>query len=344
MQARPTLGRAGARLVLGAVALLLAAGCGGHSRASHPHLLVYATDTKLAGSDDWIWRARADGSNRVRLTRGSSPELAPNGLLVAFFRTRGGFKLPKAVEIYVMSSSGGRPRLLRRVLGTTALVFSLVWSPNSRRLASGETHGLFLTDLDNGRARLVAGTAGGGVTYFSFAPDGHAIVYELDGFAGSDLYIYDLAHDRARRITHDHRASSPVWGAHAIAFKRGRSLWRGDLWLADANGGHLRRLTHTGAGIYPAAWSADGARLVAANPGDVGRLWAVDAQTGRARNLTGWVRDLSPQGLSRDGSTILARRGCSDLENPRGVLETIPFAGAKPRVIVKGPCYASWNR
>jgi Tol biopolymer transport system component len=247
-----------------------------------------------------------------------------------------------------VSSSGGRPRLLRRILGTTALVSRLVWSPDSRRLVSAETHGLFLIDLDSGRARLVAGTAGGGVTYLSFAPDGHAIVYELNDWTGPetgpDLYIYDLARNRARRITYDHRAQSPVWGAHAIAFKRGRSRRRGDVWLVDSNGRHLRRLTHIGAGIYPAAWSADGARLLAANLGDNGRLWAVDAHTGHARTLTGWVRGLFSLGLSRDGSTILASVGCSDPRNFRGVVETVPFAGGKARVIVNGPCYANWNR
>jgi hypothetical protein len=48
-------------------------------------------------------------------------------------------------------------------------------------------------------------------------------------------------------------------------------------------------------------------------------------------------------GLSRDGKTVLAARGCGELATPFGLVETIPFGGGSPTVIVKGPCAASWN-
>jgi Tol biopolymer transport system component len=118
----------------------------------------------------------------------------------------------------------------------------------------------------------------------------------------------------------------------------------GDVWLLDLHTGRSRRLTHTGAGIYPVAWSSDGTRLLAANPATHnGRLWAVDVRTGRARDLTGWVGDLFPQGLSRNGKTILAAIGCGGTISPFGIVETLPFAGGRAHVIVRGPCRASWN-
>ena len=89
---------------------------------------------------------------------------------------------------------------------------------------------------------------------------------------------------------------------------------------------------------------ADGTKLLAAiPPSHNGQLWAVDVRTGDARPLTPFVGDLYAQGLSNDGQTVLAAVGCGGMPRPYGYLETIPFAGGKPHVIVRGPCRASWN-
>ena len=135
-----------------------------------------------------------------------------------------------------------------------------------------------------------------------------------------------------------------MWGRPGIAFihfTRGRFS---DIWLSDGTPHHIRQLTHTGADAWPIAFSADGKKLLAANPATHnGRLWAVDLTTGDERPLTPWVGDLFPQGLSADGSTVLAAIGCGGMIGPYGVVETIPFTGGNPHVIVHGPCRASWN-
>jgi hypothetical protein len=147
-----------------------------------------------------------------------------------------------------------------------------------------------------------------------------------------------------RRLTSDRRSLSPLWGPRLIAFHRGGFGRGGDVWLIRPDGTGLRRLTRTNAGIYPAAWSADGGKLLAANPATHnGRLWAVDVASGRARDLTGWVGDLFPQGLSRDGRVVLAAVGCGGLLSREGILETLPFAGGAPTVVARGPCRGTWN-
>jgi hypothetical protein len=170
------------------------------------------------------------------------------------------------------------------------------------------------------------------------------LAYAVSDNSGSDIYVISTRGGRPGQITHDHDSSVPLWGPDGVAFNRGGFV-HGDIWIADGAGKHLRKLTRTGAGIYPAFWSADGSRLLAANPAmHNGRLWAVDAITGSAHDLPGWRGDLFPQGLSRDGTTILAAIGCGGTISPFGLIETLPFVGGTPHVIVRGPCRASWNR
>jgi Tol biopolymer transport system component len=309
---------------------VLAAGCGGHAAIPRTQL-VYAVATSFDANHEWIWRARPDGTHRVRLVRGRNPQLAPNGRFVASARS------PR--ELYVMPISGGKPRLLRRLVGARAFISGFVWSPRSRDIVTVE-RSLVLVDVETGRARTF-GRAGGDP---SFSPDGSRIVFDRVDQTSGDLEVFDTRTGRARRLTSDHRSFLPVWGPRGIAFNRGGFVRGGDVWLLDPRTGRSHRLTHTRAGIYPVAWSADGRRLLAANPATHnGRLWAIDVRSGRARVLTGWVGDLFPQGLSRNGKTILAAIGCGGFLSPFGVVETLPFTGGRAHVIVKGPCRASWN-
>jgi dipeptidyl aminopeptidase/acylaminoacyl peptidase len=320
------------------VVAVLAAGCGGHAAIPRTQL-VYAVATSIDAGHEWIWRARPDGTHRVRLVEGRNPQLAPNGRVVAYARS------PR--ELFVVPISGGKPRLLRRVRGHDFSIAGFAWSPTSRQIVTAEDTSLVLVDVETGRARTLATSPRPrlvGVGDPSFSPDGGKIAFDRFDQTGGDLELVDIRTARVRKLTSDHRSMVPVWGPRGIAFNRGGAIRGGDVWLLDPNGRKLRRLTHTQAGIYPAAWSADGKRLLAANPATHnGRLWAVDVRSGRARDLTGWVGDLFPQGLSRDGKTILAAIGCGGLVSPYGVVETLPFAGGRAHVIVKGPCRASWN-
>lgn len=323
-------------LVVAAVAAVAgAAGAASSSRGS----LVYALPTGSQPSRSSIWAARPDGSRALRLTDGTAPQVSPDGRLVAFVRTS---RSPETADLMLVAAAGGPVRSLRHLEGERAYIDTPVWAPDSRHLVSVESGGLVLVDASTGRQRLFAAQAASSP---SFSPDSRRIVFSRSDATGGDLYVYDAGRGTTRRLTHAHDAFAPVWGPRWIAFSRARPAGRGDVWLARASGGRPRRLTTTNAGIYPAAWSRDGSRLLAANPATHnGRLWAVDVRTGRARDLTGWVGDLFPQGLSADGTTILAAIGCGGLASPYGVVETIPFGGGKPRVIGRGPCRASWSR
>jgi dipeptidyl aminopeptidase/acylaminoacyl peptidase len=343
-------GRTACAAALAATVAASVANAAGGPRALPSHAptgLVYATATGISATTSRIWRARSDGSDPVFITNGSSPQLSPDGRWIAFVRTR---QRPLRSQLLLVAASGGRPRLLQQVEGR--FFDAPVWAPNSRALVAVDdggpvkSGGLILIDLRPGRRVLFARARRlSAVVSPSFSPDAREIAYAREGQTGADLYVYSVPARTTRQITHDHQSIDPNWGPTWIAYNRGGFNHAGDVWLIHADGRAAHRLTQTNAGLYPAAWAADGKRLLAAYPAmHNGRLWAVELPSGHSRPLTGWVGDLFPQGLSRDGSTVLAAIGCGGLVSPYGTIETLPFAGGKPKVIVTGPCRASWNR
>lgn len=295
--------------------------------------LVYAKPigTGLTVRAEKIYAATPRGARPVPLAEGMFPLLSPDGRWVAY--TGGSLDHPGRLRL--VSTLGGASRATRIVGGSAA------WSPDSRTLAVAPTHGVVeLLDVRTLRTRVLRLHPGG--AGFSFSPDGSALAYETNGRHGPDIYSVTIKDGAVHRLTDAGLNGSPLWGPGGIAFERYTSDARGDIWLMNGDGTDARPLTHTHAGIFPAAWSADGSRLLAAHPATHnGRLYAVDVATGEARALTPFVGDLSPQGLSRDGRTVLASIGCGGTASPYGLLETIPFAGGRRRVIVRGPCAGS---
>jgi Tol biopolymer transport system component len=330
------------RLAIAAVSLpLFAAACGG---SDTQHVLVYETPAVNLPTWGWIWRAAPDGSRPQKVVLGYSPVVSPDGRWIAYLH-KGQQTLSHATtsreSLWLLSSSGGHPLQI----GDAERWFSiLAWSPDSRHFLIIHSAGLEIVDR-SGRMRLITTPHGVGIEAASFSPDGRRVVFDRDDGSGADVFVVPAAGGTPRRLTDDHASFDPVWGPSSIAYFHGFGNTSGDVWLMTAGGSGKRQLTHTGAAFYPAAWSRDGRRLLAANPATHnGRLWAVDVPSGRARPLTPWVGDLFPQGLSPDDGTVYAAIGCGGLISPYGVLETIPFSGGQPKVIVRGPCRGSWSR
>jgi Tol biopolymer transport system component len=328
--------------LVAAVVPILVAACGGSSTA---HVLVYENPVSVEGWG-WIWRAAPDGSHPHRLVLGYQPAVSPDGQQIAYLHRGRQMIAPRTVtsreSLWLVRSSGGTPTELG---GDERWIAILAWSPDSKHLLIADEAGLRNVDTVSGKATLLARTSRKvGIETASFSPDGRSVAFDRSAGSGIDVFVVPSSGGRARRLTHDHSSFEPVWGPSAIAYCHCYGNTRGDIWLMSADGSHKRRLTHTNAAIFPAAWSRDGRRLLADNPATHnGRLWAVDVPSGRAKPLTGWVGDLFPQGLSPDGKTVYAAVGCGGMVSPYGLLETIPFAGGRPTVIVRGPCRGSWS-
>jgi Tol biopolymer transport system component len=227
------------------------------------------------------------------------------------------------------------------------------WAPDSRHLAFlGLSVGWVILDRLSRQHGVLLQGAGD----VAFSPSSQKIVYSMRDREGFDLYERSVLGGTPVRLTHDGKSGSPAWGKLGIAFTReyvgpGGHL-HGGIWLRDARTHRIRQL-YTGASTYPAFFSANGNELLARSvyPAALGcceRLWAIDVATGVKRPLTPRWSDVSPLGMSADGSTVLAGIGCNGPKRS-GYTETIPFAGGKPHVILRGPrdrgpCQASWNR
>lgn len=314
--------------------LLCVTGCGsGHAQvlgSAQPvrNVLVYAKvppPYELGGKES-VWLANVDGRHpRLLAEDADAPAVSPDGRSVAY--DSGG-------NVLVRPTTGGKPRIIYRHGGYPT------WAPDSRHIAVF-ADGIVILDLRTGRQTTIDRPA----SSISFSPDSTRVVYGTELPTGGDLWVTSIHGGRPPvQITDDSNSFGPVWGPNGIAFRRFSHGSNGHIWLTGPRPNDARQLTHIDAGLWPASFSGDGKKLLAAYPAmHNGRLWAVDVASGRARPITPWLGDLYAQGLSTDGKTVLAAVGCGGMPSPYGYIETIPFAGGKPHVITKGPCRASWN-
>jgi Tol biopolymer transport system component len=287
-----------------------------------------------------IWRANLDGSHPVRLASGTNPQISPDGRLVASTR------VSPASGIFVIPAGGGKAEVIK---GLAAGNLNLVWAPNSRLLAVGADDGLHVVDVRSGAQKFIAKAS---IAYSSvFSPDSRSLVYELPERNGSsDLHVVNLESDKTRRLTRLGDATLAVWGPKEIAFSS-----NGEIWLIEGNGKQLRQL---GQGLIvgasygaPAGLSADGKLLLAVAPIQTamgptlpGGFKAIAVPSGKVR-FSGAKGDLL-LGLSRDGQVALASSCVYTFLGNRvsgGGIETISLDGDRPRMLVRGACFASWN-
>jgi hypothetical protein len=168
------------------------------------------------------------------------------------------------------------------------------------------------------------------------------------------VYAIRLTDGHVNRLTHDHHSGRPVWGRGWIAYShyRARGGWLiGDLRLMRPDGSGKRVLasghdepSKAEMGIEPVAFSHDGARLLACLASEFqcppvtfhipdGRRHALHVT--RRNDLAVGVA------ISGDGNEVLAEMG--GLETQYRVV-AVPFAGGKPRVLVRNADHASWSR
>lgn len=243
-----------------------------------------------------IWLIDEDGRNRRRLTAAATPETdasgstspawSPDGSLIAFASSGAAVREDQdAIEICVMAADGSRERPLTddRVLdGMPA------WSPDGRRIAFAHAPG---RGTEQAAGVIVVMDAAGGnpveVTRHerdqrpvydldpAWSPDGRLIAFTRVSFAAGQPRpaIYVVEPDgTGERLLLD-QAADPAWSPDGtrLAFtsfrdRYGRTCFQecspsGELYVANADGTGLRRLTETQADDRSPAWSPEGARI-----------------------------------------------------------------------------------
>ena len=310
-----------------------------------------------------VFVAADDGSGARRVETGHNPRVSPDGLTVAYLHE--GAKT--AQELKLAPAAGGPGRTLMTNLREA---FYVAWSPDSKTLAAlrgGELgrRKLVLIDVATGLQSVVAQGYFGG---FSFSPDGTEIAYAVSASEKypprSDVFrfpvpIPGVVNVRAPapvRLTGDHRSSQPLWGPQGIVFvktlgKNRRYGPKNELFLMNPQGKQVKRLTHTKVppllqGLFPTDWSANGNRLLTEFQGqDTSYAVVVNPKTGAQRPLAGTGETgFVGTDLSADGSLVLGFNGGFDPGLKNHEVQTVPYAGGKPKTLGKEAFEPSWSR
>jgi len=306
--------------------------------------------TGNATSAGVVWLANADGRHARRLGRGSQPMVAPDGSLVAASSTPGLMLYPAA---------GGSAHRYFATADATAV--AAAFSSDSRYLAvvlsstdpaSAAFSGLAVIDTATFAYRIVAR---GQIYGASFAPDGsERIAYASASSpalrAAVDIHVIGANGSGEVQITRDRRSLNPVWGRGGIAFDRERLRAYAEpayqVWLMASNGRARRALTAfviptLREGLVPIGFSDDGSVLLADYEGqDTSQAWMLRLSSDRAIRLGA---NLAGAALSHNGASALVVRGGFLIPPEQAVVESVPLAGGRPRVLATHASEPSWN-
>jgi Tol biopolymer transport system component len=240
---------------------LASLGCGGFGSAEEcePARATIAFDNHPDGNLDVneLHLINPDGTGRRLLVEnGYSPEWSPDGCSIAFVRD----------GLYVVDAAGGPPK------------------------------------------KLTANPPGAGshaVIAAAWAPEGERIALSLSGEEGptaapeQTFYIDVLDSDGSgRRRLVPFRADEPTWSpdGERIAFTRHFTIDSSDIYVVDADGSDLRRLTRRSSrspGANSPAWSPDGRRIAFVRWPDQrndlftgAEIYVVDTDGGGPRRVT----------------------------------------------------------
>jgi TolB protein len=261
--------------------------------APGPPIEVRSLAGTIAFSDETsdVWTIRADGSHVRRLTSAPAmefdPTLSPDGSQLAYRHQTGD---DGTTEIFLMDADGSRQRNLTR---NDVADWGPAWEPDGSRIAFNSA----------------MGTEGFGLFGYAMSPDGSGL----------------------RRLSH-HYVEYPAWSPDGarIAFMAQEPGASGDnpdynVFVMNADGSDVRRLTTTpGSDGWP-EWSSDGSRIVFSSTrddcsisdapdcrstGDIGPwhdAWIMDADGTDQHRLTAEFAQFFA--WSPDGSAILVAGG-----------------------------------
>jgi len=282
------------RLALSLAAIVLVAGCAGDEpKGAHTGAETATTDAgetrhaptgspgtgRVVFDANWdIYAVAVDGSGLKRLTRSPAreydPSWSPDGAKIAY-RHQPDEDEARA-EIYLMNADGSGKRNLTRSAGQD---HSPAWSPDGARIAFASTRGqdellplIWVMNADGSSPRRVTSIAG---EYPAWSRDGTRIAFDVN----TDI-------------------EPNIGGGPPAGF---------DIFVVNADGSSLRRLTTAPGEDHGASWSPDGETIVFHSDRGASEgfptLWLMKADGSKQRQLTEQP-GFRPT-WSRDGSRIL---------------------------------------
>ncbi|OJU83950.1 MAG: hypothetical protein BGO11_14785 [Solirubrobacterales bacterium 70-9] len=310
----------------------------------HPHIWVSKND---------------DGKGAKAIGAGSNAKVSPDGSLVAFEREPSNGKGP---EMRLYDVATGKTKTL---FSPWRESYTFAWSPDSSMVAAlrgGELgkRTLAVIDVETGKQTKVATGYFNGV---SFSPNNKEVVFGLEGsesvYPPKTNVIRDpVTGGPTSPLTHDGISGWPLWGPKGqIVFvkqlnaKQRQYGPKNDLFLMNANGKGVKRLTHTKvdpltAGLFPVAWSASGNQLLTNFGGqDTQYAVTVNPKTGAEKNLSPGNSETGFVGVSLtpDGKTVRGYLGGFEGPGSQLKIASVPYKGGNAKTLVNGGFSPSWG-
>lgn len=145
------------------------------------------------------------------------------------------------------------------------------WSPDSAWVLVGTGRSIYKIRYDGSDEQIIVDNAFRAFAA-SWSPDGSHIVYLSETFPESKIVVVSVEDGLSTVLTGaDLRINytiAPIWSpdSNTIAFvvheKHLENEWTQEIYLIDADGRHLRRLTETDRVNFEPRWSPDGTQLV----------------------------------------------------------------------------------
>jgi Tol biopolymer transport system component len=238
-----------------------------------------------------IYVMNADGSRRRRLTRSpqndGDPVWSPDGRRLAFVRVRGGRS-----DIYLVNADGSGLRRLAHAIafrpmpGAPSSGFGAnpAWSPDGRKIA-------FMSNRDGTDDIFVVNADGSGLRNLTRS-QGHDRTREWKGREHKRIFWFStdgpMWSPEGQKIVFRSERDRPSESERAACRPRCR---RGEIYVIDADGSGLRRLTHNWMSDGAHAWSPDGRKILFLRSGGEGAnvqgdVYVMNADGSGQRNLT----------------------------------------------------------
>ncbi len=212
-----------------------------------------------------IWSVAADGTDERQITfpegrfGDEQPTWSPDGTAVAFT-----FHFERFADIFRQAVDGsGRQRMTSRTRGG----FNPTWSPDGSLIAfrgniGGSTE-IFIVDATGEEVTRLTGT-GGQKQDLVWSPDSSRLAFAAcppECNNAYNIHLLDIASRRTTTIRLPGREVHPVWSPEGTRLAFVRKDVDRNVYIVNADGTGIFRLTPAPGADYSPAWSPDGTRI-----------------------------------------------------------------------------------